>query len=146
MIIKKKATAAILIIIGLWLMIFGIKFWKINSIMINCVILGLIINSFFLTDVHHIFGMLLGIGIAFIASYYEALNGVILGVGVGFTVGVLIFDFILLLQLYYQNSYIITVFTCILVFTIAGAFQKDHLICLATSLIGSYSFVRVIFY
>ena len=138
-----------MILIGLWFIIFGVKFWKTNSVLINCAILGLILNSFLSLFFKINLGlcMIIGILIAFLAASFEAFNSVILGVVVGYRFGSLLYN--LLVKVVPGNPqalYWSTLITCILFISIAGGFMKAYMVCVATSLVGAYAFVRVIFY
>jgi len=91
--------------------------------------------------------MIIGILIAFLAASFEAFNAVILGVVVGYLFGSLLYN--LLVKVVPGNPqalYWSTLITCILFISIAGGFMKAYMVCVATSLVGAYAFVRVIFY
>ena len=91
--------------------------------------------------------MILGIAIAFIAFSFEAFNAVILGVVVGYLFGSLLYNLLVkVIPVNPQALYWSTLITCILFISIAGGFMKAYMVCLATSLVGSYALVRVIAY
>jgi hypothetical protein len=145
--IPKQWLAGIMIAIGLYFLIFGVYNWKTNSVLINCAILGLILFSFIslFTKVNLGVCMLLGIGLAFLAFNFEAFNAVILGVVVGYLFGSLLYNLIVgaLPSVNPQALYWSTLISCILFISIAGGFMKAYMVCLATSLVGSYALVRV---
>ena len=120
--------------------------WKTNSILINCAILGLILYSFLSLFVKINLGlcMILGIAIAFIAFSFESFNAVILGVVVGYLFGSLLYNLLVkvVAGVNPQALYWTTLVTCILFISIAGGFMKAYMVVLATSLVGSYAFVR----
>ena len=119
--------------------------WKTNSILINCGILGLILYSFLSIFYKVNLGvcMILGIIIAFIAFSFEAFNAVILGVVVGYLFGSLLYNLLVkVITVNPQALYWSTLITCILFISIAGGFMKAYMVVLATSLVGSYAFVR----
>jgi hypothetical protein len=143
--IPKQGLAGILIAIGLYFIIFGVYNWKTNSILINCAILGLILYSFLtlFTKVNLGICMIAGIGIAFIAFSFEAFNAVILGIVVGYLFGSLLYNMLVkVIHVNPQALYWSTLITCILFISIAGGFMKAYMVCLATSLVGSYALVR----
>ena len=135
-----------LIIIGLYFIIFGETCWHINSILINSAILGLIINSVFSLFMKSNIGlcMLFGVIIAFTVFSFKSLNGITLGIVVGYLVGNLFYNIIVKFiimnpqVLYWSNIIVCTV--CISIF---GGFMDEYMVCVATSLVGAYSLVRV---
>ena len=144
--IPKQALAAILIVIGLYFIIMGVYCWKLNSIIINCAILGLILFSFLSLFVKVNLGvcMLLGIAIAFIAFSFPAFNAVILGIVVGYLFGSLLYNLLVkVIPVNPQALYWSTLIICILFISIAGGFMKKYMVIIATSLVGSYALVRV---
>jgi len=143
--VPKQGLAGILIVIGLYFIIFGVYCWKTNSVLINCAILGLILYSFLTLFVKINLGvcMILGIAIAFIAFSFESFNAVILGIVVGYLFGSLLYNLLIkAIPMNPQALYWTTLITCILFISIAGGFMKAYMVCLATSLVGSYAFVR----
>jgi hypothetical protein len=141
----KQALAGCLIVIGLYFIIFGVYFWKTNSTLINCGILGLILYSFLTLFVKINLGlcMLLGIAIACVAVAFESFNAVILGVVVGYLFGSLLYNLLVkAIPVNPQALYWSTLIICILFISIAGGFMKAYMVCLATSLVGSYALVR----
>jgi hypothetical protein len=134
-----------LIAIGLYFIIFGVYNWKTNSILINCAILGLILYSFIslFAKVNLGICMILGIGIAFVAFSFPAFNAVILGVVVGYLFGSLSYNLLVkVIHINPQVLYWTTLITFIIFISIAGGFMEAYMVCLATSLVGSYAFVR----
>ena len=135
-----------LIIIGLYFIIFGETCWHINSILINSAILGLIINSVFSLFMKTNIGlcMLFGVIIAFTVFSFKSLNGITLGIVVGYLVGNLFYNILVKIivfnpqVLYWSNIIVCTV--CISIF---GGFMDEYMVCVATSLVGAYSLVRV---
>jgi len=141
----KKALAAIMIIIGLYFLLAGVYFKKFNSIMINCAILGLILFSFLnlFTKVNLALCMLLGVAIAFAAMEFEAFNGAILGIVVGYLFGSLSYNILIgVITVNPQALYWSTLIGCMVLVSLAGTFMKDYMVCLAASLVGAYAFVR----
>ena len=87
--------------------------------------------------------MIIGVGIAFIALTFEAFNSVILGVVVGYLFGSLLYNLLVkVIHINPQALYWGTLISCILFVSIAGGFMKAYMVCLATSLVGSYALVR----
>lgn len=135
-----------LIIIGLYFIIFGETCWHVNSILINSAILGLIFNSILSLFVKINLGlcMLIGIIIAFTVFSFKSLNGITLGIVVGYLFGNLIYN--ILVKIIVANPQVLywsTIIICILVISIAGGFLEEYMVCVATSLVGAYSLVRV---
>jgi tetrahydromethanopterin S-methyltransferase subunit C len=88
--------------------------------------------------------MILGVAIAFIAFSFESFNAVILGVVVGYLFGSLLYNLLVkVVHINPQALYWSTLFTCIIGISIAGGFMDAYMVCLATSLVGAYAFVRV---
>lgn len=88
--------------------------------------------------------MILGILVALAVLTFKRLNGVILGIVVGYIFGNLIYN--LLVKLIITNPQILywsTIICCIVIISIAGGFMEDYMTCVATSLVGAYSLVRV---
>jgi len=146
--IPKQGLAGILIAIGLYFLIFGVQFWKINSILINCAILGLILNSFIglFAKVNLGLCMLLGIAIAFIAFSFEAFNAAILGIVVGYLFGSLAYNLLVkAIPVNPQALYWSMLLIFIIGIAVAGGFMKAYMVVLATSLVGAYTLVRGVF-
>lgn len=135
-----------LIIIGLYLIIFGETFWRVNSILIICAILGLIIFNIFslFFKINLGFCMIIGIIISFAVFSFKSLNGVILGVIVGYLFGNLFYNILVKhIVVNPQILYWSTVCFSILMISIAGGFMDEYMVCIATSLVGAYSLIRV---
>lgn len=89
--------------------------------------------------------MIIGCVIAFIALTFESFNAVVLGIVVGYLFGSLLYNLLVkVVPVNPQALYWSTLITCILFISIAGGFMKAYMVCLATSLVGSYALVRVI--
>lgn len=117
-----------------------------NSLIINCSILGLILYSFLnlFLPINIMICLLLGIALAIAVLYFETANGMVLGVVVGFLIGNLFYNILMkLLQVNPQSLYWGSIIFCILFISFAGGFMKTYMVCLATALVGSYAFVRV---
>ena len=88
--------------------------------------------------------MIIGILIAFAVLTFKRLNGVILGIVVGYIIGNLIYNVLVkLINVNPQMLYWSTVLFCILAISISGGFMEEYMTCVATSLVGAYSLVRV---
>ena len=90
--------------------------------------------------------MIIGIMIAFAVFSFKSLNGVTLGIVVGYLFGNLFYN--ILVKLIPTNPQILywsVVIFFILLVSIAGGLMEDYMVCLATSLVGAYSLVRVLF-
>jgi hypothetical protein len=122
-------------------------FWKTNSLIINCLILGLIIyniSSLFF-KVSLVVCFLLGVALSIGVLFFESSNGTALGVIVGYLLGNLLYNFLFqLISINPQTLYLASVISSILTISIAGGFMKDYMVRCATSLLGAYAFVRVI--
>jgi hypothetical protein len=141
----KQALAGLLIAIGLYFIIFGVMFWKTNSSLINCAILGLILYSFLTLFFKVNLGicMICGIAIAIVAMNFPSFNGVLLGVVVGYLFGSLAYNLLVkAIPINPQALYWGMLVFFILLVSIAGGFMKSYMVCLATSLVGSYALIR----
>jgi hypothetical protein len=135
-----------LIIIGLYFIIFGETCWHINSILINSAILGLILYNILTLFLKVNIGvcMIIGVIIAFTVFSFKSLNGITLGIVVGYLTGNLLYN--LLIKLIPSNPQVLywsVIIFCIVGVSIAGGFMEDYMVCVATSLVGAYSLVRV---
>lgn len=138
----------VLIVVGLYFIFLGAQLPRINSLIINCSILGLIIYSFLnlFVKVNMMLSMIFGVAFAIGVIYFETANGIVLGVIVGYLFGNLFYSiFMKIIAINPQTLYWGTVLSCILFISIAGGFMKTYMVCLATALVGSYSLVRVKF-
>ena len=144
--INKKGVAVILIVIGIYFIVFGAYFSKTNSLIISCSILGLILYSFFniFFKINLMICFLLGIALAISVIYFETANGIVLGIIVGYLFGNLIYNFLMkIIIIDPQTLYWTTIVSCILVISIAGGFMKTYMVCLATAIVGAYALIRV---
>ena len=122
-------------------------FWKTNSLIINCFILGMIIFNIIslFYKVSLVVCFLLGVALSIGVLFFEAANGTILGIVVGYILGNLMYNFFVkLITINPQTLYLAIILICIITISIAGGFMKDYIVRCATSLIGAYLFVRVI--
>ncbi len=135
-----------MIIAGLYFLVFGAFFSKVNSLVINCSILGMILYSFInlFVPINIMICLLLGIALAIAVLYFEAANGMVLGVVVGYLIGNLFYNVLVkLIQVNPQSLYWGSIIFFILFISLAGGFMKTYMVCLATALVGAYAFVRV---
>jgi hypothetical protein len=144
--INKKGVGVVLIIAGLYFLVFGAFFSKVNSLVINCSILGMILYSFInlFVPINIMICLLLGIALAIAVLYFEAANGMVLGVVVGYLFGNLFYNVLMkFIQVNPQTLYWGSITFFILFISLAGGFMKTYMVCLATALVGAYAFVRV---
>lgn len=98
------------------------------------------------TNVNLIVCFLLGIATAILVLFFERANATVLGLVVGYLIGNLFF-YNFLIKLFQSNPmtvYWSTIVICIVSMSIAGALIKDHMIKIATSLVGAYGIARVL--
>jgi len=143
--IPKEALAVILILGGLYFLIFGQYFGDVNSLIINCSILGMIMYNIFnlFANVNILICMVLGIALSFVAVKWQPFNSAILGIVVGYLFGNLFYNLeVKVIGVNPQVLYWVTVLLCIVFIAVAGGFMQEYMVCLAGALIGSFALVR----
>jgi len=143
--IPKEALAAILILGGLYFLIFGQYFGDVNSLIINCSILGMILYNILnlFTGVNLLLCMILGIALSFVAVKWQPFNSAILGIVVGYLFGNLFYNLeVKVIMINPQVLYWATILTCIIFISVAGGFMQEYMVCLAAAMIGAYALVR----
>jgi len=87
---------------------------------------------------------LFGVIIAFTVFSFKSLNGITLGIVVGYLVGNLFYNILVkIIVLNPQVLYWSNIIVCTVCISIFGGFMDEYMVCVATSLVGAYSLVRV---
>lgn len=144
--INKNGLAFLMLITGVYFLIFGAFFWKTNSLIINSLITGLVLYNIIslFTKISIVVCFLLGIAVSILVLFFEAANASVLGVVVGYILGNIFYNFLVRpASIDPQSLYWLAVFSQILIMTVLGSFLKDYMVRGATSLVGAYSAVRV---
>jgi len=143
--IPKEVLAVILILGGLYFLIFGQYFGDVNSLIINCSILGMILYNILnlFANVNLLLCMILGIALSFVAVKWQPFNSAILGIVVGYLFGNLFYNLeVKFISINPQVLYWATILTCIVFISVAGGFMQEYMVCLAAAMVGAYALVR----
>jgi len=143
--VPKQAVAVSLIMIGLYFLICGVTFWKINNFLINFACQGLIIYSFLnlFMNVNLMLCMLLGLVVALAVFYFPKAVSISLGIVVGYLFGTLSYNlFVKIIPVNPQTLYWSLIILCVVGLSVLGGFIDEYMIVICTSLVGGYAFVR----